>query len=168
MRLILVILATLAAVGLASGAGSASLAEANLQTSLMRRYNLDAIVDMLEKQGFEPDVANDEVTLTFEHGDWQVAILLYDDDLQRVEDAEDATVFMLQASQDKLDIKVSKVNDWNRGNYFSRLYLNNDDDKLYLEYDVELSGGVHPENIKRVLERFETAMDDAELFLWPR
>jgi len=156
------------AVGLASGAGSTSLAEANLQTSLMRRYDFDAVLEMLEDQGFEPDIADDDITLMFEHGDWDVAVLLYDDDLQRVEDAEDATVFMLQASQDKLDIKVSKVNDWNQGNYFSRLYLNNDDDKLYLEYDVELSGGVHPDNVERILERFETAMDEAELFLWPR
>ncbi|MBX3096883.1 MAG: YbjN domain-containing protein [Fimbriimonadaceae bacterium] len=168
MRNSLLALALLVGLSVAPASSTTALVTANLQAGLVEAYDIDLVTEMLEDMDYDVEVGDDDVSLIYSYGDWTINVLVYDADLERVDDPDDGTVFMFQANQPKLDVRTTKVNEWNKGNYFGRLYLNNDDDHVYLEYDVELEGGISEDNLMRLIERFEETMDKAEYGLWPR
>lgn len=127
---------------------------------IIKEVEQDLLLSLAKEIGHEAEWDTDNDCAKFEHEDWVIQIwpMLGDD-------GETQDSIMIQATLDGTELSVEDVNSWNWENRFGRMYVNTDDEKLVIEHDLDLSGGVTRKALVKFLKRFIQTVDSANELL---
>lgn len=134
-----------------------------VQGGMVKGYDEDTMKEVLESIKVEATESNRNVSgLVFKHAGWKGIVLAYNEDGEILDLGEpDATSCLIQVSKD-LDgaPDLEALNKFNWDSHWIRAYFADD---IFIEMDIELSGGMTQANLKRTAQNFIEAVDSAEV-----
>lgn len=135
-----------------------------IQNGMVKGYDTDTMVEVLGSLKVEATEDEEVGGLVFEHDGWEGKVFAYNEDGEILDLGDpDATFCMMQAGKaiDEDDMDLSAINQFNWDSHWVRAYYN-DDEKVFIEMDIELSGGMTQANLKKTAQHFIEAVDSAE------
>lgn len=134
-----------------------------IQNGMVKGYDEDTMVEVLDSLKVQATEDDEVGGLVFKHAGWEGKVFAYNEDGEILDLGDpDATFCMMQAGKD-LDgaPDLEAVNQFNWDSHWVRAYAN-DEDKVFVEMDIELKEGMTQANLKRTAQNFIESVDSAE------
>jgi hypothetical protein len=135
-----------------------------IQNGMVKGYDTDTMIGVLDSIKVEAEEDEEIGGLVFEHDGWEGKVFAYDKNGEILDlGDEDATFCMMQAGKaiDEDDMDLAAINQFNWDSHWVRAYYN-DESEMFIEMDIELSGGMTQANLKKLAQNFIAAVDSAE------
>jgi hypothetical protein len=135
-----------------------------IQNGMVKNYDTETMMEVLESLKVEAEEDEEIGGLVFEHNGWEGKVFGYNEDGEILDlGDEDATFCMMQVGKaiDEDDLDLTAINQFNWDSHWVRAYAN-DEEEVFLEMDIELSGGMTQANLKKLAQNFIESVDSAE------
>ena len=135
-----------------------------IQNGMVKGYDETTMIEVLESIRVKASEDDEVGGLVFKHAGWEGKIFAYNEDGEILDLGDsDATFCMMQAGKD-LDgaPDLEALNQFNWDSHWVRAYAN-DEEKVFIEMDIELMEGMTQANLKRTALNFVLAINSAEV-----
>jgi hypothetical protein len=135
-----------------------------IQNGMVKNYDTETMMEVLESLKVEAEEDEEIGGLVFEHDGWEGKVFGYNEDGEILDlGDEDATFCMMQVGKAMVgdDLDLTAINQFNWDSHWVRAYAN-DEEEVFLEMDIELSGGMTQANLKKLAQNFIESVDSAE------
>ncbi len=131
---------------------------------MVKGYDTETMIGALRSIRLDAERDEEVGGLVFEHNGWEGKIFAYDKDGEILDlGDENATFCLMQAGRaiGRAGVDLEAVNQFNWDSHWVRAYIN-DEKKVFIEMDIELSGGMTQANLKKLAQNFIESVDSAE------
>lgn len=135
-----------------------------IQNGMVKGYDEATMIEVLDSIKVEATEDDEVGGLVFKHAGWEGKVFAYNEDGEILDLGDpDATFCMMQAGKD-LDgaPDLEALNQFNWDSHWVRAYAN-DEEKVFIEMDIELMEGMTQANLKRTALNFVLAINSAEV-----
>ena len=134
-----------------------------IQNGMVKGYDEDTMVEVLDSLKVEAEEDEEVGGLVFEYASWEGKVFAYNEDGEILDLGDpDATFCMMQAGKDLDGVPdLETINQFNWDSHWVRAYID-EDGRVFVEMDFELSGGMTQANLKKMAQHFIEGVRSAE------